>query len=409
MPAVAKLMSMKGHNGKSPCRACRIRRVLNPRREPSGAKKHRTNSTPLSRPFSVGGREPREYDALNLPLRTHDEFLMHAEQVEAAATKTIADRRAQLFGFKGLSPLTRLSSLEFPTSFPHDFMHAVFENVIPTLINLWTHSRRMAHFGSGKEDYILDSDTWSAIGAACAANGGTIPSRFRCRVPDLATERHQSTAESTTIFATLLAPALLRGQFKRSVYYHHFIELVRLMNVCLDLEIQRGDIDKVREGFARWVQGYERLYYQTRPNRLRACTLSLHSLLHIADDILAMGPVWCFWAFPMERFCGGLARSLKSRRFPFSSLDRRVLAVAQLSQIKSMYRLEDELNLEQRHQNVITGTRYDYFPASAFIQPQIQRFLPPSLHRLLANYLSPITDVNTKVIQRRLSTHQFVQ
>ncbi|KAG8769521.1 hypothetical protein FRC12_004906 [Ceratobasidium sp. 428] len=143
--------------------------------------------------------------------------------------------------------------------------------------------------------------------------------------------------------------------------------------------------------------------------RLGACTLPLHSLLHIADDMLAMGPVWCYWAFPMERFCGSLARSQKSRRFPFSSLDRRVLEVAQLSQIKTMYCLGDKLNLSERHRNIAAGTRYKKYPACAFVRPRAQQVLPLSIQRPLAEYLSPIVRVNKKVILQRLRTRSLVQ
>ncbi|KAG9122347.1 hypothetical protein FRC07_001330 [Ceratobasidium sp. 392] len=329
---------------------------------------------------------------------------MQAKQVRTAPTKAETNRRAMFFGINDLTPFTRLSSIEFPTSFPYDFMHAVFQNVVPTLLDLWTHTGRMDRFGSGREDYILSSDAWSGIGAACAKSGKTIPSLFGCRVPNLATDRHLSTAESTTLFATLLGPSLLRGEFKQSAYYDHFIELVRLINMCLDLEIKRKDIDKIREGFAGWVQGYEK----HRPTRLGACTLPLHSLLHIADDMTAMGPVWCYWAYPMERFCGSLARSQKSRRFPFSSLDRRVLEVAQLSQIKAMYRLGDELSLDERRHNVDTGVRYRNYPACAFVRPRAQRLLPLSIQRPLAQYLSPIVHVDAKAILRRLRTHPLV-
>ncbi|KAF8607087.1 hypothetical protein BDV93DRAFT_405053, partial [Ceratobasidium sp. AG-I] len=66
-------------------------------------------------------------------------------------------------------------------------------------------------------------------------------------------------------------------------------------------------------------------------------------LLHLADDIEAIGPVWCYWAFPMERFCGVLACANKSPLYPFASLDWHVLEVAQLSQMKLVYGLTDVL------------------------------------------------------------------
>ena len=88
-----------------------------------------------------------------------------------------------------------------------------------------------------------------------------------------------------------------------------------------------------------------RIYYQFDADRLAACPITIHALLHIADGILLLGPVWVYWAFGMERFCGQLARLIRSRRFPFSNLDNQVLAQAQLTQIKNHYGLHKELSL----------------------------------------------------------------
>jgi len=58
-----------------------------------------------------------------------------------------------------------------------------------------------------------------------------------------------------------------------------------------------------------------------------------------------MGPVWCYWAFPMEQYCNRLKPAIRSRRFPFAALDRYVLEDAQLTQIKVFYDLSKELAL----------------------------------------------------------------
>jgi hypothetical protein len=68
-------------------------------------------------------------------------------------------------------------------------------------------------------------------------------------------------------------------------------------------------------------------------------------LLHIADGIEAMGPVWTYWAFPMERFCGKLLRCIKSRRHPFANIDSHITAIAQLDQIKNRYNAHEQLAL----------------------------------------------------------------
>ncbi len=87
------------------------------------------------------------------------------------------------------------------------------------------------------------------------------------------------------------------------------------------------------------------IYYQHAPERLSVCPITVHALLHIADSIEDMGPVWTYWAFPTERYCGKLQRMIKSRRHPFANLDNSILAHARLSQIKILYGLEAALAL----------------------------------------------------------------
>lgn len=89
-----------------------------------------------------------------------------------------------------------------------------------------------------------------------------------------------------------------------------------------------------------------RIYYQHSNDRLSACPLTIHALLHIADSIEATGPVWAAWAFPIERYCGTIASAVKSRRFPWASIDRRITEIAQLMQIKLRYDLKEELLLD---------------------------------------------------------------
>ena len=85
------------------------------------------------------------------------------------------------------------------------------------------------------------------------------------------------------------------------------------------------------------------LYYQHDLQRLSACPLTIHALLHIADSILASGPVWASWAFAMERYCGALQPAIRSRRFPYTSLSHYVLDCARLTHIKLLYGLQDAL------------------------------------------------------------------
>lgn len=141
MPAIAKLMRMKGHTGISPCRACRILGIRDESNPRSTA-----HYTPLAR------QNGTSYEALDLPLRTHDKFMRHAIAVEESVNDAEHERRSKSYGINGVPLLATLSSLSFPDSFPHDFMHIV-ENILPMLLDLWTGSFK--GLDDGSEEYIL--------------------------------------------------------------------------------------------------------------------------------------------------------------------------------------------------------------------------------------------------------------
>lgn len=77
---------------------------------------------------------------------------------------------------------------------------------------------------------------------------------------------------------------------------------------------------------------------------MQTCTVNVHYLLHVADCIEYLGPVWCYWSFPMERFCSFVGGVVKSRRFPFENISRRIRDTAQLQVIRHLYGLHDKLS-----------------------------------------------------------------
>ena len=90
-----------------------------------------------------------------------------------------------------------------------------------------------------------------------------------------------------------------------------------------------------------------RLYYEHQPARIPACPLTIHGLLHIAWGIKVAGPVWTYWAYPMERHCNTLLQLIQSRRRPYASISSFVTATAQqLGQIRLLYDLHEALYLD---------------------------------------------------------------
>ncbi|KAJ3498860.1 hypothetical protein NLJ89_g10165 [Agrocybe chaxingu] len=347
------------------------------------------------------------YDMENLPMRSHDEFLAQADEVQRAPTKAAAERLSKTYGIKSIPILSYLPSLKFPASFPYDFMHLIWENLIKNLILHWTGDFK--GLGEGSESYTLSKEVWEAIGSATAVSGDTIPSAYGARVPNIATDSTTCSAEMWSFWTLYLGPVLLRRRFQRPKYFQHFVRLVRLLNVCLQFEITKEEIKEVREGFIRWVKDYESIYYQLKPERVSACPVTIHALLHIADSIEAFGPVWCYWAFPMERYCGKLQPALRSRRFPYASLDRYVVEDAQLTQIKLTSNLAAELSLRIPRKAVPGMFSHPSYPTCILLPPHVRERPPSNLINNICAALATRADVKITQIRPFLQRAEIEQ
>ncbi|KAF8955921.1 hypothetical protein BDZ97DRAFT_1854368 [Flammula alnicola] len=288
-------------------------------------------------------------------------------------------------------------------------MHLIWENLIKNLVLLWT--GRFKGLDEGCESYELGPGVWEAIGEATKASGSTIPSSYATARPqNVAEDASACTADSWSFWALYLGPVLLRGRFKKEIYYKHFVKLIKLLNICLQFEITKDEIVEVRVGFQEWVTTFERIYYQHSPDRVSpvsACPLTVHALLHIADGIEAMGPVWAYWAFPMERFCGHLLRCIKSRRHPFANIDSYVTAVAQLDQIKNRYNVHDQLALLPPKEGNSHEFAFDEYPTSVLCFPrQKHPDIPDSLYSIIVATLATRYNTTRAIVKDHFSAQQ---
>ena len=78
-----------------------------------------------------------------------------------------------------------------------------------------------------------------------------------------------------------------------------------------------------------YIYFFHRNYYKYSSQRLSACRISFHYLLHVTDCIKYCGPCWSYWQFPMERFCGMLLPLVKSKINPYSNLANNITMLEQ--------------------------------------------------------------------------------
>ena len=238
-PAVSMLMKMKGVNGICPCRACKIKAVP----VPSDSNRTGTYYVPLS------------VDLTNLG-QSHGELMAQADLIDKATTKKEAEELSKEFGIKGRSILSEIDLLSFPQSFPFDYMHVAWENVMDTLVTLW--SGNYKGLDEGVHRYRIDKAAWKEVGTRGATTNSTIPSTFGPQIPNIFEKGSFMSADMWSFWMRFLAPVLLRDSFKEPECYEHFIDLVYLFSVCLQREISAAEVDIIKSGFIKWIEGYDR-------------------------------------------------------------------------------------------------------------------------------------------------------
>src|SRR5258708_16552758 len=112
IPAVSMLMHMKGHNGLCPCRMCSIQAIRIP------DLRNKTLYVPLSRRNHPTPTGVVKYSPENLPLRSHDQFMVQAKAVESAPTGIQREELARHMPSRG----SLFSVLSCPSSFPSLFL-----------------------------------------------------------------------------------------------------------------------------------------------------------------------------------------------------------------------------------------------------------------------------------------------
>ena len=135
-----------------------------------------------------------------------------------------------MYGIKGVPLLSALGSLRFPQSFPYNFMHLVWENLIPNLILFWSGHYKGMDEG---QPYILRPHIWQAVGTTSAAATRMIPSSFGTSIPNPTTDCSSFISSTWFVWSLFIVPTVLRGCFSEDRYYNHFCSLVRILNLCL--------------------------------------------------------------------------------------------------------------------------------------------------------------------------------
>jgi hypothetical protein len=202
----------------------------------------------------LNGTPGTNWDPEHLPLRSDEGYSHSIAYIEAGDTLKERERRAKTHGINGESILVHLPGFSRTKSCPHECMHLLWENIVTTLIDLWT--GRFKGLDEGTGDYEIPSTIWELIGEETAAATVSIPAAFCRTLPNVASERYLFTAEAWAFWTVHLAPYLLQGRLKPK-YYRHFLLLVDIIKFLLKFVITEAEVNHVEIMIINWVRLYE--------------------------------------------------------------------------------------------------------------------------------------------------------
>ncbi|QRW01118.1 Transposase family Tnp2 protein [Ceratobasidium sp. AG-Ba] len=326
IPAISKLLALKGHNAKVPCRACYAKGYL------CKLPKNSVYYIPLRYPGDAEGFPPEL-----LVMRTHNAFLRHYEALDDLEDRQGRRKKyAQEYGINDRPIFAHLKSFDLAQCAPYDIMHLLFENLVPNMIKHWI--GKFKNLDEGNGNYRLSENVWNEIGRLTTEATCTIPAAFVGTLPDIAQDRTLYKAEAYSFWIQYIAPILLLNRLPEP-YYEHFLLMRDIVILSVQLNITTEQVDELEKMVNQWVIDYEKYYYQYQYDRLPACPLTIHALLHIPYYIRKTGPLWASWAFVMERFCGHLLPAVKNRYQPYRHLDNYIIRSAQMKVVCHTYGL----------------------------------------------------------------------
>ncbi|QRV80956.1 Transposase family tnp2 [Ceratobasidium sp. AG-Ba] len=399
MQAIKHLEEMKGVGGKLPCRGCESEAIYHLGK--------RTYYLPLTEPLDPDNPAARSasYDPLDLPNRTEARMKRQTEKMLNAKSTREYEKLGTKYGISGPTILDRIPSLQRPTSYPHEFLHLFLLNHLKDLVALWS-GNDAAVPDDGCENYRISSADWEAIGRESEAATASIPSYFTRPLGNIKTQPWLYCGESWAFWLLYIGPIVLRNRLA-SKYYKHFMELVSIVKCLIQFENSTERIERLREEIAGYVERYEEYYYQYNYDRISVCKLTLHALLHVADDVLICGPVWVTWSYLTERYCREIIACTRQRVVPFATVARFVLQLAQLSAVAMRFPEVRKALLFGKSDAPVNVSRmervYRDYPDTILRVPCLAGFvMQPGVRRRVAAFL------RTNICRAR-SHHEWMQ
>jgi len=227
------------------------------------------------------------------PFRTKDSVLQDSQ---AALDKLDAGEKKYVTnGVKGPSWLTFFPKFEIVHGIAIDYMHGVLLGVQKTLLSLW--------FGVSKKGKAFNF--CSRVSKVDKRLLGIKPTSSVSRLPRSISQdlRHWKASEYRSFLLFYGAPVLYG--ILDDQRFAHYLLLVNAVFILLKMGSTEGDISRAENMLFDFVKMFGVLYDKC------SITLNFHQLVHLADSVRYLGPLYTHSCFPFEDKNGILLKMIR--------------------------------------------------------------------------------------------------
>lgn len=343
------LTALDGRVGHHGSKGCRVGCPFQGRHKPSSG--HYCSAHLRPNEQSPGSDHP-DYDFSTAvdyyldPITGEDatvrQYTADLNKVMSSSTQAEYERNRKDTGLSKPSILLGLLEAQLlppPKCFTVDLMHLLYLNIADLLIPLWRGTMK-CEAPDKKTDWdwkVFVGKAWQDHGAMVARATPYFPSSFH-RPPRNPALKVNSGFKATEFY--LYVMGLGPGAFRKLLpkkYWINFCRLVHAVRIVVQRKVTLSQVQEAHAYFVSFVKGFENLYYQRKITRLHFCRPCLHTLLHLAQEILRMGPGAYSTQFPMERTIGDLGLEIRQPATPFSNLAQIAIRRSQASSLKILY------------------------------------------------------------------------
>jgi hypothetical protein len=233
-------------------------------------------------------------------------------------------------------------TLGIPGIFTIDMMHLPALNIPDLMLKLWRGTLEHAPGDDPRNwpwaEFLRDLASWRAHGAEIGDARPFFPTWFE-RAPRNPAEKLTSGYKAWEFLHYMfgMGPAVFRSRLPEE-YWTHYCKLVRAIQIHIQRTISKKELQEATDLINKFADEFETLYVQRASGRIPFVRPWLHTLLHLANEVMRVGPSCYYTQWTLERAIGFLTADIRlhSEAGAYANLAHIAMRRSQINALSAM-------------------------------------------------------------------------